>query len=82
MSYWIETEKSKVEQYGTDSYAIECPYCNKDIEFRDVSQMPWGEDTEEEFVCPDCNKHFEIRSKYKFLGFYVYTDDEQEEYNK
>ena len=79
MSYWLETEKEEVEQYGTDFYAIVCPYCNNEIEFRDVSQMPWGEDTEEEFICPSCNKHFEIRPKYKFLGFYIYTDDEQEE---
>ena len=68
MSYWVETEKGEVESYGTDSYAIECPYCSKD--------------SEEEFICPDCNKHFEIRPKYKFLGFYVYTDDEQEGSNE
>ena len=82
MSYWIETEKEEVEQYGTDFYSIVCPYCNEDIEFRDVSRMPWGEDTEEEFICPSCNKHFEIRPKYKFLGFFVYTDDEQDDSNE
>lgn len=79
MTYWIETEKGEVENYGADSYVIECPYCGKDIEHRDVSEMPWGEDSEEEIICPNCNKHFEIRPKYNFLGFFVYTDDEQEE---
>ena len=79
MSYWLETEKGEVEKFGTEHYVIECPYCAEQIEFRDISQMPWGEDTEEEIVCKNCNKHFEIRPQYKFLGFYYFTDDEQEE---
>ena len=78
MSYWIETEKEEVEEYGTSAYVIICPYCGSNVEFKDISQMPWAEDSEEEFVCRKCNKHFEIRPKYKFLGFYYYTDDEQE----
>lgn len=79
MSYWLETEKNEVEQYGTDFYSIVCPYCENEIEFRDISQMPWAEDSEEEIICGKCHKHFEIRPKYKFLGFFVYTDDEQSE---
>lgn len=79
MSYWLETERGEVEQYGIDLYAIVCPYCKNEIEFRDISQMPWQEDSEEEIVCQKCSKHFEIRPKYKFIGFFVYTDDELEE---
>lgn len=77
MSYWLETEQDEVQQIYDEVYGIDCPYCKKEVEHKDICSMPWENDTEEEFICPHCNKHFEVRPKYKFLGFYYYTDDEQ-----
>ena len=77
MSYTSETEQDEVSYYG-ETYHIDCPYCGaKEIEVRDVCAMPWGMDDEEEIECPECKKTFEIRPRYRFRGFFVYTDDDQ-----
>ena len=78
MSYTFETEEDEILECG-EMYYIDCPYCGaENIERRDVCSMPWRVDDEERIVCPKCNKNFEIRPKYRFTGFYIYTDDEQE----
>ena len=79
MSYWLETEQGEVLDCG-DIYYIDCPYCNEEsIEHLEVTQMPWGEDSEMRIECPHCKKNFEIRPKYLFKGFFIYSDDEQME---
>lgn len=79
MSYWLETEQDEVLEYS-EFYPIDCPYCNTtNIEHIDKCRMPWGEDDELRIECPNCKKNFEIRSKYKFEGFFIYSDDEQME---
>lgn len=79
MSYIFETERDEVLEYGSETYYINCPYCGaENIETRSICAMPWGTDDEERIDCPKCGKNFEIRPKYKFEGFFIYTDDEQE----
>ena len=79
MSYWIATEQDEVLDYG-DVYIMDCPYCNKtNIERINKCRMPWDKDDELRIECPNCKKNFEIRPKYKFEGFFIYTDDEQME---
>lgn len=79
MSYWIETEQGKVIDIG-EIYYIDCPYCEEEnIEKIDICSMPWGEDNELRIECPNCKRNFEIRPKYKFEGFFIYSDDEQME---
>ena len=41
--------------------------------------MPWRQDEELIIECPYCENDFEIRPKYKFEGFFIYSDDEQME---
>ena len=36
--------------------------------------MPWGIDDVDDYTCPNCGKTFEVKPRYKFEGFYVYTD--------
>lgn len=79
MSYWLETEQGEVLDYG-DIYYIDCPYCKKEnIERIDEYRMPWGKDDELRIDCSNCKRNFEIRPKYKFEGFFIYSDDEQME---
>ena len=79
MSYWLETESEEVLDCG-EIYYIDCPYCKEEnIETIDKCRMPWGEDDELRIECPHCKKNFEIRPKYKFEGFFIYSDDEQRE---
>ena len=49
---------------------------NLTIEQISISAMPWGIDDEIEIECPNCKNKFEIRPKYKFQGFFTYSDDE------
>ncbi len=77
MSYWIETEQEEVLNCG-EFYSFDCPYCKEEIiEPIEQSRMPWGIDDEIRIDCPHCKKNFEIRPKYKFEGFFIYSDDEQ-----
>lgn len=78
MSYWIEEEGEEVLDYG-EIYYITCPYCEQDVESKDVCSMPWNLDDEIEFTCPNCKKHFLVRSKYKFEGFFYIKDGEYED---
>lgn len=78
MSFVSETEHSELKGYD-ETYYIDCPYCGeKSIEVKDICSMPWGEDDELDIICPECNNTFSIRPKYKFQGFFVYTDDDVE----
>ena len=77
MSYISETEQDALIDYG-EIYYIDCPYCGAaNIETKDICSMPWGIDDEERIECPKCGKNFEIRPKYRFEDFYIYTDDDQ-----
>ena len=78
MSYWIEEEGEEALDYG-EIYYITCPYCEQDVETKDVCSMPWNLDDEIEFTCPNCKKHFLVRSKYKFEGFFYVKDGEYED---
>ena len=79
MSYWLETQQEQIFNDG-EIYYINCPYCEEeDIENIDECRMPWGIDDELRIECPHCKKNFEIRPKYKFEGFFIYSDDEQME---
>lgn len=78
MSYWIEEEGEELLDYG-EMYFITCPYCDSEIESKDICQMPWGRDDEEEWTCPTCGKHFLVRPKYKFEGFFYIKDGEYED---
>lgn len=79
MSYLYETEQDEILDYG-DTYFIDCPYCKEEsIEQIEMHNMPWGSDGEIRIECPHCKKNFEIRPKYIFKGFFIYSDDEQME---
>ena len=78
--YSFETEQSEILEELEDTYIVDCPYCGEEsIEQFNICSMPWEIDDELRVECPKCNKNFEVRSKYKFNGFYIYTDDEQME---
>lgn len=79
MSYISETEQDEVLETSEDTYDIICPYCYKHIEYKSIISMPWGKDDELKVDCPHCKHNFEIRPRYKFKGFFVYSDDEQME---
>ena len=70
----MDNEWGEVEEIYNEVYCIECPKCGYDVEHKSVCNMPWGEDNEEYFTCPECGKRFTVRPKYKFLGFFNYTD--------
>ena len=79
MSYFYETELDEVLEY-TEDYYVDCPYCKEEnIERINICSMPWNKDDELRVECPHCKKNFEIRPKYIFKGFFIYSDDEQME---
>ena len=70
----MDLEWGEVQEFGEDMYPIDCPKCGYTIETKNVCSMPWGNDDEDYFECPECGKKFWVRPKYKFLGFFTYTD--------
>ena len=74
----MDFEREELVGCGED-YWITCPKCEHELEIRNICEMPWGEDNEEEFICPQCGKNFVVRPKYKFEGFYTYTSYYDEE---
>lgn len=70
----MDNEWGECEERYNEVYCIECPKCGYDVEHKSTCNMPWGEDNEEYYTCPECGKQFTVRPKYRFLGFYYYTD--------
>lgn len=66
-------------EVASDIYGVPCPYCKKHLESIECISMPWRQDEELIIECPYCENDFEIRPKYKFEGFFIYSDDEQME---
>ena len=69
----MDCERDKVEECGED-YWIVCPKCEHEVEIKNICEMPWGVDDVDDYTCPKCGKTFEVKPRYKFEGFYVYTD--------
>ena len=67
-------EREQCEKCGED-YFIDCPKCGEVVEVLNVCQMPWCDGDGDIYECPHCGKRFEVKPKYKFLGFYTYTDE-------
>lgn len=69
----MDFEREELVECGED-YWITCPECGYDLEVKSVCEMPWNDGDEDEYTCSNCGKRFVVRPKFKFEGFYTYTD--------